>query len=93
MEALTVTTEEWALISSPRGRPSELYHLCNDPAQARNVLTEHPAVARDLHAALLAFLESVGTAEPRIAPFRGDVTASDAEPVPHPRSPRTRPSS
>jgi arylsulfatase A-like enzyme len=82
VEALTVTTEEWALISSPRGRPSELYHLCNDPAQARNVLTEHPAVARDLHAALLGFLESVGTAESRIAPFRGDVTASDAEPAP-----------
>jgi arylsulfatase A-like enzyme len=82
VEALTVTTEEWALISSPRGRPSELYHLCSDPAQEYNVLTEHPAVARDLHAALLGFLESVGTAESRIAPFRGDATERDAEPAP-----------
>ena len=31
---------------------------------------------------LLGFLESVGTAESRIAPFRGDVTASDAERAP-----------
>ena len=82
VEALTVTTEDWALISGPRGHPSELYHLGSDPAQERNVLTEHPAVARELHAALLAFLESVGTAESRIAPFRGDVTASDAAPAP-----------
>ena len=56
----TVTTEEWALVSAPRGRPSELYHLGDDPQQTRNVLPEHPDVARELHGRLLRFLETAG---------------------------------
>jgi arylsulfatase A-like enzyme len=82
VEALTVTTEDWALICSPRGRPSELYSLADDPRQERNVIEQHPAVARDLHAALIRFLEQAGAAEQRIAPFRGDVTESGATPEP-----------
>jgi arylsulfatase A-like enzyme len=85
VEPLTVTTEEWALVSAPRGRPSELYHLGDDPQQTRDVLPEHPDVARDLHARLLRFLETAGGAgatEARIAPFRVDVTRSGAEPEP-----------
>ena len=92
VEALTVTTEEWALISSPRGRPSELYHLCNDPAQERNVLTEHPAVARDLHAALLGSWKA--SARPKHGSRPSAATSPRAMPNrPRPRSPRTRPSS
>jgi arylsulfatase A-like enzyme len=82
VEALTVTTEEWALVCSPRGRPSELYDLRADRRQERNAIAEQPEVARDLHDALLRFLEEVGAAEGRIAPFRVDVTRSDAEPEP-----------
>jgi arylsulfatase A-like enzyme len=83
IEPLTVTTEEWALICSPRGRASELYSLTTDPDQERNVIESHPDVARELHAALLSFLETAGgsgASEARIAPFRGDVLQSGAEP-------------
>ena len=85
VEPLTVTTEEWALVSAPRGRPSELYHLGDDPQQTRNGLPEHPDVARELHGRLLRFLETAGgsgATAPRIAPFQGDVTRSGAEPEP-----------
>jgi arylsulfatase A-like enzyme len=85
VEPLTVTTEEWALVSAPRGRPSELYHLEDDPQQTRNVLPEHPDVARELHGRLLRFLETAGgsgATAARIAPFQGDVTRSGAEPEP-----------
>ena len=80
-----MTTEEWALVSAPRGRPSELYHLGDDPQQTRNVLPEHPDVARELHGRLLRFLETAGgsgATAARIAPFQGDVTRSGAEPEP-----------
>jgi hypothetical protein len=83
IEPLTVTTTDWALICSPRGRPSELYSLRDDPDQTRNVIEAHPDVARELHGALLSFLEGAGgtgASEARIAPFRGDVVTSGAEP-------------
>ncbi len=85
VEPLTVTTEDWALVCSPRGRPSELYSLGDDPRQERDVLAEHPDVARELHRVLLHFLESAGgsgATEGRIAPFRVDVTQGGAEPEP-----------
>ena len=90
-----MTTEEWALVSAPRGRPSELYHLGDDPQQTRNVLPEHPDVARELHGRLLRFLETAGgsgATATRIAPFQGDVTRSGAKPEPR-RWGRTRSSS
>jgi arylsulfatase A-like enzyme len=83
VEPLTVTTTDWALICSPRGRPSELYSLTDDPGQTRNVIEAHPDVARELHAALISFLEGAGgsgASEARIAPFRGDVLTTGAEP-------------
>lgn len=82
VEPLTVTTEEWALVCSPRGRASELYHLPDDPRQERNVIADHPDIAREMHATLLQFLEAQGAQEARIAPFRIDVTRGDAEPEP-----------
>ena len=92
VEALTVTTEDWALISGPRGHPSELYHLGSDPAQEHNVLTEHPAVARDLHAALLG--SSKASARPSHGSHPSAAMSPRAMPSgPRPRSPRTRPSS
>jgi arylsulfatase A-like enzyme len=82
VEALTVTTNDWSLICSPQGRPSELYDLAADPRQERNVLDDRPEIARDLHAALVRFLEGSDAIEPRIAPFRGDPLRSGAEPEP-----------
>jgi len=81
-EALTVTSEDWALVRSPTGRPCELYHLASDPGQERNVLETHPEVARELQAALLRFLEGAGAPAARVAPFRGDPLASAAPPEP-----------
>jgi hypothetical protein len=82
VEALTVTAEEWSLISSPQGRPSELYDLRDDPYQERNRIAERPEVARELHRALLRFLEESGAAPARMAPFRGDPVASGETPEP-----------
>ncbi|HXI16735.1 MAG TPA: sulfatase [Chloroflexota bacterium] len=82
IEALTVTTEEWALVCSPRGRPSELYDLRVDLKQDHNVIASQPEVARQLHGALLAFLEKSGASEARIAPFRGDPLTSGDAPEP-----------
>ncbi|MBI3973539.1 MAG: sulfatase [Chloroflexi bacterium] len=82
VEPLTVTTEEWALICQPRGRASELYDLRTDPHQERDVLRDNPDVARELHSALIRFLEGTGASAARIAPFRVDVTRGDAEPEP-----------
>ena len=82
VEALTVTTEDWALICSPRGRPSELYDLRLDPRQERNVIEREVDAARALHAELIRFLESSGASPARIEPFRGDVVASGESPAP-----------
>ena len=39
---------EWSLILRPKDEPNELYHLLSDPAERRNVITEHPDVAQRL---------------------------------------------
>ena len=41
----------------------ELYHLPDDPGQARNVFSENTQTARRLHAEHVRFLEEVGTPE------------------------------
>ena len=57
-EPLTVTTVDWTLICPPHdGNPPELYHLTTDPNQTENVIRNHMDVARNLHAALMRFLE------------------------------------
>jgi len=48
----TITTDEWSLLYSP-GAPSWLYNLKSDPMQDKNVASEHPEVARELHAMLV----------------------------------------
>ena len=66
----TLTTDRWSYICAPYDMPSQLYDLCADPDQARNVIGEHPQVARELHERLSRFLEETGAPEPGIAPFR-----------------------
>jgi arylsulfatase A-like enzyme len=67
----TITDGSWTLIHGSTHAPSELYYLPNDPQQQTNLLNEHCDTARNLHANLVAFLESVGTAEEYIDPWRG----------------------
>jgi arylsulfatase A-like enzyme len=65
-EPITITTEEWALVCPPGTDGRELYHLPSDPGQARNVIGEHAAVARELHGRLLATLEEWGAPRERV---------------------------
>ena len=59
-EELTVTDEQWSLILGPKGRPSELYNLQDDPAQNENVIADHPDVATRMQQALIAFMREYG---------------------------------
>jgi arylsulfatase A-like enzyme len=59
-EAVTVTNEDWSLICSPRGRPSELYDLKRDPGQTNNVIRDHLDIAVRMRDAWLAFMKKHG---------------------------------
>ena len=60
----TVTDKRWTYISygEKGGRP-ELYDLASDPRQKRNLIRQHPTVARRMGRALAGFLSSVETPE------------------------------
>ncbi len=45
----TVTTDEWSLLYDTKPGGSELYNLKSDPKQEKNVIYQHPDVARELH--------------------------------------------
>jgi len=67
---LLVTDGDWTYIYGGGHTSSALYYLPDDPQQMNNVLYEHRVVACDLHKKLVAFLESIGTAEEYLAPWR-----------------------
>ena len=52
----TVTTPEWSLIYATEPGLSELFHLSSDPKQKKNVITQHPEVAQELHQQLVKFM-------------------------------------
>jgi arylsulfatase A-like enzyme len=52
----TVTNNEWSLIYAVEPGLSELFYLSSDPKQEKNVINEHPEVARELHQQLVKFL-------------------------------------
>ena len=66
----TITTDEWSLIYSVEEGESWLYHLPSDPKQEKNVINEHPDVARELHQLLVKFMRENNLAphllEPRL---------------------------
>ncbi len=66
----TITTHEWSLIYAVEPGLSELYHLPSDPKQEKNVINEHPDVARELHQLLVDFMRETNMAshllEPRL---------------------------
>ena len=51
-----VTTDEWSLLYCVVPGVSELFHLATDPNQEKNVINEHPEVARELHQLLVKFM-------------------------------------
>lgn len=57
-EPVTVTDEEWSLLSTPFGG-SELYHLPTDPGQTNNLLASRPDVVSRMRAALSLALDDL----------------------------------
>jgi arylsulfatase A-like enzyme len=53
----SVTTNEWSLLYVVEPGLSELHHLTSDPKQEKNIITERPDVARDLHQTLIDFMK------------------------------------
>ena len=68
-EALTVTDEDWSLICSPRGRPSELYDLKDDPEQKVNVIADNLDVVARVQQALIEFMRGFGAPQALIDLF------------------------
>ena len=60
----TVTTDEWSLIYATQPGMSELYHLPSDPKQTRNVISERPEIAQELHKLLVGFMKETNLATP-----------------------------
>lgn len=72
-EPLTITTARWAFLCPARGNEKpELYDLRNDPGQTRNVIADHPDVAAELRATLVAFLRDVGAPEARASVYESE---------------------
>lgn len=67
--ALTVSDEKWSYICAPESWPSMLFDLERDPGQMDNVIGDYPDVAERMHAALLTFLEEMGSPEERMEKF------------------------
>ncbi len=61
--SVTVTTDEWSLIYAVDPGLSELFHLSSDPKQEKNVINEHPEVAKELHQLLVKFLRETNVSD------------------------------
>jgi len=81
-EDMTITDEEWSLILSPRGRPSELYNLKDDPQQEVNVIADNLDVAVRMQQALVEFMREYGGSQVLIdtfSPAREEMVAPMAD--------------
>ena len=62
-------TDKWAYAPIGADGGCELYDLIGDPNTERNVAAEHPALVRDLHERLIAWLHEIDAPQEAIAPF------------------------
>jgi arylsulfatase A-like enzyme len=53
---VTITTDDWSLLYDVEPGGSELYDMKTDRKQEKNVITQHPQVARELHQLLVKFM-------------------------------------
>lgn len=53
---VTITTAEWSLLYSTEPGESWLYHLPSDPGQEKNVIDQHPEIAKEIHQMLVKFM-------------------------------------
>lgn len=66
---ITVTSRRWTLVTGPAPWRTTLHDRTTDPAQKRNVIRDHPAVARKMHQALVQFMRRTGADEEYIEQF------------------------
>ena len=52
----TVTTDEWTLLYNTEPGLSELYHLPSDRRQEKNIISDRPDVAHELHQLLIKYM-------------------------------------
>jgi arylsulfatase A-like enzyme len=64
----TITTDEWELLYDVEPGFSELYNLKSDPKQEKNVITEYPEVAGELHSLFCEFMKDTKMAEYLVKP-------------------------
>jgi len=62
----TITTDEWSLVYATQPGLSELYHLPSDPEQTKNVISERPEIAEELHKLLVSFMKETRVASPLV---------------------------
>jgi arylsulfatase A-like enzyme len=59
----TITTDEWSLLYNVEPGLSELFHLPSDPGQQKNIITENPDKARELHQMLIQYMKETNIAD------------------------------
>jgi len=70
---VTITTaDKWSLIYFVEPGLSELYRLSTDPKQEKNIITQHPEIAHELHKMLVNFMNETKVA-PHLANRRAEL--------------------
>jgi arylsulfatase A-like enzyme len=64
----TVTNDEWSLIYVVEAGFSQLYHLASDPKQQKNVISEYPDKARELHQLMVKLLRETNVPQEELEP-------------------------
>jgi arylsulfatase A-like enzyme len=64
----TITNGEWDMLYSVAGEAVELYRTKEDPGHAKNLVQEHPDIAKAMHQSYIAWLKEIGTAPSLLEP-------------------------
>jgi len=64
----TITTERHSLLYSPQKKQSKLYDLSRDPGQQKDIISDHPEVAVELHRYLVKFMRDTHVADHLLKP-------------------------
>jgi len=64
----TITTKEWSMLYNIDPGLSELYHLVSDPKQEKNIISNEPDIAREIHQLLIKFMRETNVSSDRVKP-------------------------
>ena len=64
----TITSENYSLLYSPEAGQSKLYDLSLDSNQEKNIISDQPEVAKELHQYLVKFMRDTHVAEYLLKP-------------------------